>query len=396
MLTVARLRNLKNPEKRQRLHDDHGLYLEVTPTGGRWWRYKFRYAGKEKRLSLGTYPEVGLAEARAKRDDMRRQIRNGVDPSEQRRARKAAIMSGQTNSFEDVAREWHAVASHDWTERYTTNVIRRLEINVFPYLGHKPVAAIAPAEILDTMRRLTCRSKVYTAHRVLEICKNVFSYAVRTGRRDANPATDLVKALPKAKEQNRAAILEPARVGALLRACDAYSGSFVVRAALRLAPLVFVRPGELRAARWADIDTAGATWSYRVTKTGADHIVPLSRQALAILDEIRPLTGRGEFVFPSARTPGRPMSDAAVLAALRAMGFEKSEMSGHGWRATARTLLDEVLGFRLDAIEHQLAHTVRDPLGTAYNRTTMLPERRAMMQRWADYLDELRAGTAAS
>jgi len=391
-LTDTAIRNAKPDDKTRKLFDGGGLYLEVSPSGGKWWRLKYRYGGKEKRLSLGVYPDVSLKDARERRDEARKLLANDIDPSEHRRAQKAAKEERAANSFEVVAREWHAKHLPSWTGKHAETILRRLELNVFPWLGGKPIADITAPQLLQVVRRIEERGALETAHRVLGCCGQVFRYAVATGRAERDPSGDLRGALPPVKSQHFAAVTEPDKIAAVLRAIEGYEGTLPVRCALRLAPLVFVRPGELRKAEWADIDLDAAEWRYIVTKTKTPHIVPLSRQAVAILRELQPLTGRGRYVFPSARSASRPMSDNAVLAALRRMGIGKDEMSGHGFRAMARTILDEVLGFRPDYIEHQLAHAVRDPNGRAYNRTAHLPERRKMMQAWADYLDKLKAG----
>jgi len=392
-LTDAKIRKAKAADKPQRLFDGGGLYMEVSPKGGKWWRFKYRFGGKEKRLSLGTYPDVSLKLARDRRDDARKLLSNNIDPGEYRKVTKAAKADRAANSFEAVAREWFAKHSPNWKESHSKKVIGRLEKNAFPWLGTKPISGVSAQELLDVIRRIEERGALETAHRVLRICGQVFRYAVATGRTDRDPSGDLRGALPPVKTQHLAAVTEPAKVAELLRAIDGYQGTFVVHCAMRFAPLVFVRPGELRQAEWAEIDLDAAEWRFTVSKTDTQHIVPLSHQAVDILGELHPLTGRGRYVFPSARSPSgnRPMSDNAILSALRSMGISKEEMTGHGFRAIARTLLDEVLGFRPDFIEHQLAHAVRDPNGRAYNRTAHLPERRKMMQDWANYLDKLKA-----
>lgn len=391
-LTDMDARQAKPRDKAYKLFDSGGLYLEVSPKGGKWWRLKYRFAGKEKRLSLGVYPEVSLKEARLKRDEARSQIREGIDPSENRKAVKAARAESAANSFEVVAREWLAQRAAIWSETHRKNILGRFERDVFPWLGKRGVAEITAPELLATIRRIESRGALETAHRALANCGQVFRYAIATGRAERDPSADLKGALPPTKGGHLAAVTDPKQVGALLRALDGYEGTLVVRCALRLAPLVFVRPGELRKAEWADIDLEAAEWRYIVSKTQTPHIVPLSSQALEILRELHPVTGRGRYVFPSARSCSRPMSNNAILAAMRRLGIAKDEMSGHGFRAMARTILDEVLGVRPDYIEHQLAHAVRDPNGRAYNRTAHLPERRKMMQQWADYLDKLKAG----
>lgn len=394
-LTDTAIRKVKPTDKAQRLFDGGGLYLEVSPAGGKWWRLKYRHGGKEKRLSLGTYPDTGLADARGKRDAARKLLAAGADPAEHRKAEKAAGDDRAANSFEVIAREWFAKQKTNWVQGHADKVLLRLENDVFPWLGKRPIADVTAKELLTTINRIVDRGAIDSAHRALQNCGQIFRFAVVTGRAERNPAVDLRGALPAAKETHLAAITDPDKVGGLLRAMDAYAGSFVTKCALRLAPLIFVRPGELRHAEWAEIDLDKAEWNIPAEKMKmrSPHLVPLSAQAVAILAELQALTGRGRYVFPSARGPKRPMSDNAVLSALRRMGFDKEEMSGHGFRAMARTILDETLHFRPDYIEHQLAHAVKDPNGRAYNRTAHLTERRKMMQAWADYLDVLRADT---
>jgi len=391
-LSDTQIRKAKPAEKTQRLFDGSGLYLEISPKGGKWWRLKYRFGGKEKRLSLGVYPDVSLKDARERRDDSRKLLANSIDPGENRKAKKAAKVERATNSFEVIAREWYAKHSPNWSASHGDRIIRRLERDIFPWIGGKPIADITAPQLLEVIRRIEQRGALETAHRALGNCGQVFRYAVATGRAERDPSGDLRGALPPVKGTHFASVTGPKQVSEVLRALDGYEGTLTVRCALRLAPLVFVRPGELRHAKWADIDLDAAEWRYIVTKTDTQHIVPLSRQAIEILEELYPLTGRGYYVFPSARSTSRPMSDNAILAAMRRMGIAKEEMSGHGFRAMARTILDEVLSFRPDFIEHQLAHAVRDPNGRAYNRTAHLPERHKMMQDWADYLDKLKVG----
>lgn len=393
-LTDTAIRNAKPAEKPIRMFDGGGLYLEVSPKGGKWWRHKYRFHGKEKRLSHGVYPDVSLKLARERRDDARKLLAEGVDPSENRKAQKASTGEKAANSFEVVTREWLTKEAAKWTEGHADRVTRNFERDVFPWIGTKPIAEITAPILLSVVRRIEERGAFETAHRILGKCGQVMRFAVATGRADRDPSGDLRGALTTPKTNHLAAITEPTKVGELLRKMYGYEGTLIVRSALRLAPLVFVRPGELRKAHWCDIDLDSAEWRYIVTKTNTQHIVPLSTQAVEILRELQPLTGRGQFVFPSARNPrgDRPMSDNAILVAMRSMDIDKKEMSGHGFRAMARTILDEVLGFRPDFIEHQLAHAVRDPNGRAYNRTAHLPERKKMMQEWADYLDKLKMG----
>lgn len=375
-----------------RMSVGRGLYLEVAPAGGKWWRLKYRFGGKEKRLALGTYPKVGLKLAKKRCEEAHNLLDNGIDPGLNRKVQKAATAERATNSFEVVAREWIAKYTPTWAASHTSKITRRLEMYVFPWLGGRPIAEITAPELLSVARRIENKGAAESAHRALQNCGQVFRYAVATGRAERDPTGDLRGALQPVKSKHMAALTEPPKVAELLRILDSYQGTLTVRCALQLAPLVFVRPGELRHAQWADIDLEGAEWRFTASKTGTAHIVPLAHQAVAILRDIQALTGAGRFVFPSGRSSDRPMSDNAVLAAMRRLGIAKDEMSGHGFRAMARTILDEVLGFRPDLIEHQLAHAVRDPNGRAYNRATHLPERRKMMQGWADYLDKLKRG----
>ncbi|AHK79090.1 integrase [Ectothiorhodospira haloalkaliphila] len=391
-LTDVAVRKVKPSDKTKKLFDSGGLYLEVSPSGGRWWRLKYRYGGKEKRLSLGVYPETSLKEARKRRDESRQLLENGVDPSVSRKALKSARAESSANSFEAVAREWFERRSTDWVEDHGNRIIRRLERDVFPRIGRRPISEISAPELLDVLRRIEKRGAIETAHRALSNCGQVFRYAIATARAERDPSGDLKGALTAVKAKHFAATTDPDRLGLMLTAMDGYHGTTTVRCAMRLAPLVFVRPGELRKAEWAHFDLGAAEWRYQASKTATPHIVPLSRQALEILQEIHHITGNGRYVFPSARSPSRPMSDNAILAAMRRMDIGKDEMTGHGFRAVARTILDEVLGIRPDYIEHQLAHRVRDPHGRAYNRTAHLDERRKMMQVWADYLDAIKSG----
>jgi integrase len=392
-LTDMAIRAAKPADRNYKLYDALGLYLEVAASGGKWWRFKYKVDGKEKRLSMGVYPKVGLKDARTRRDEAREQLASGIDPGAQRKASKPVVCKyGDPDTFEAVAREWFAKFSPNWAESHSVRIIRRLERDVFPWIGSKHAGQIGPAMVLSVLRRIEERGAIETAHRARENCSQVFRYAVATQRAERDPTTDLRGAIPPAKVRHFPAVIEPREVALLLRTLHGYQGSFIVSCAMRLAPLVFVRPGELRMAKWADIDLANALWRFTSSKTKTPHIVPLSRQAVSILTELQPLTGEGPYAFPCARTPDRPMSDNAILAAMRRMGIDRDVMTGHGFRAMARTILDEVLGIRADLIEHQLAHAVRDPHGRAYNRTAHLPERTAMMQRWADYLDELRVG----
>lgn len=384
------IKNANPKAKSYRLYDEKGLYLEVTQTGSRLWRFKYRFDGKEKRLAIGSYPETSLKAARETRDMARTRLATGIDPSEHKKALKAARVTEGQNTFKAIALEWHAGRSHAWSPIHSRNVKDRLSQNVLPYVGNKLITEIKVPELLKLLRRIETRGAHETAHRVLGNIGEVYRYAIAAGLAERNITLDLKGALQPVVKNHPAAVTEPRQVGELLRMIEGYSDTLTVQCALKLTPLVFVRPGELRNALWEDIDLEQAEWRYIVAKTGTEHIVPLSRQALGILETIHPVTGRWKYVFPSARSRHRPMSNNAILSALRRMEINKDEMSGHGFRAMARTILDEVLGYRPGIIEHQLAHSVRDPLGRAYNRTSHLSERKEMMQAWSDYLDQLR------
>jgi integrase len=398
MLTDVEIKKAKPSSKPIRMFDGGGLYLEVATSGGKLWRFKYRFNGKEKRQALGTYPDTSLAKARERRDEARRLLADGVDPSENRKVQAAAKVALAENSFEVIGREWFAKMKPEWADSHADKIMARLERDIFPWLGKRPIVEIAAVEVLTTLKRISDRGAKDTAKRAQQDCGGVFRYAIQTGRASYNPIPDLRGALPAAIGGNFAAITDPIKVGELLRAIDGFNGTFVVKCALRLSPFLFVRPGELRQAKWADFDLDKAEWKFLVSKVKKTeepklHLVPLASQAVAILRELHALTGHSEFVFPGARTNGRAMSEAAVNAALRRMGYDtKTEITGHGFRAMARTILHEGLSIPPEVIEHQLAHKVPDALGAAYNRTKFLPARKAMMQQWADYLDKLKAG----
>ncbi len=392
-LTDAFLRNIKTTGKAQKHPDGGGLYLYVSPPGGKLWRMDYRFEGKRKTLSMGDYPTVSLADARARRQEAKTRLSQGVDPCAQKKAVKAAVRAESMNSYEVIAREWFAKYSAGWSESNKVKVLARQVKYIFPFIGGKSIPEITAPELLEALRHIENRGSLDTAHRALQDCGRIFRYAVATGRGERDTAADLRGALPPAKGSNFATITEPKAVGALLRAVDGYDGSIVVAFALRLAPLVFVRPGELRQAEWAEFDFDDAEWRippHRM-KMRQLHIVPLARQSLAILQELHKFTGHGRFLFPSPRTDDRPISDMALLAALRRMGYTKEEMTVHGFRAMASTLLNEQ-GYNRDWIERQLAHGERNSIRAAYNYAEYLPERRRMMLEWADYLDELREG----
>ena len=373
--------------------DGGGMYLLVK-SAGKYWRMSYRFAGKQKTLSLGVYPAVSLAKARQRRESARELLADGIDPSAAKSQEKQARASAAVNTFEAVAREWLMKTA---TQRMTTTqskITTWLEKDVIPYIGKMPIADVGPRDVLAALRKMEARGALDSVQRVKQICGQVFRYAVATGSAERDVTQDLKGALAKATPGNFAAITEPIKAGELMRSIFDYSGHHCTVAALKLSPLVFVRPGELRTAEWAEIDLGVAEWRIPgiKMKMKADHIVPLCSQAVAILLDLQAITGHGKFVFPSIRTGERPMSENTINAALRGMGYAADVHSAHGFRAMARTIMDEVLGERVDLIEHQLAHAVKDPNGRAYNRTAHLPARRLMMQRWGDHLDKLRMG----
>lgn len=391
-LTATEVKNTKPASKQVKLFDGHGLFLLVKPTGSKGWRLKYRFGGKEKLLTLGPYPTVSLADARGKRDAALKLLDRGIDPSLAKKVEKQAKETQQANTFKKLAEEWY---SQQETLAESTKYLlwRRLKLDVFPAIGTTPISELTPKMILEgVLRPMEKRNVFEMTHRTKSLVSRIFRYGVACGYVERDITADLRGALKPFKREHLASITDPEKVGPLLRAIDGYDGSFIVKCALRLAPLVFVRPGELRSAEWSEIDFDNALWTIPAEKMKMkqSHIVPLSIQALTILRELKPLTDRSSYIFPSHRSNARPLSNNAINAALRRMGYEKDEMTGHGFRAMARTLLDEVLQVRPDFIEHQLAHAVRDPLGRAYNRTTHIEERKKMMQTWAAYLDGLK------
>ena len=409
----AALKKAKAAGKALKLSDGAGLVFEARPTGAGWWRLRYWSGGKEGMLSLGTYPDVPLKLARQRRDEARATVAAGADPSEKRKAGKVAQAAKDEakrladaglpgpGTFEHSAREWHARMAPSWSTTHAVKVLALMVNDLFPYIGARPLADLTAPELLMHARRVEARGAVETAYRALKAAGAVFRYGVQEGYCESDPTRDLKGAIMLPLPQHRAAVTDPAKLGELLRAIDAYQGTPVVRAALALAPLVFLRPGELRKAEWAEFDLDGATWTIPAARmkgrlkaklTGPPHVVPLAPQAAVILRDLYPLTGKGRYVFPNPLTPDRPLSDNGVLSALRRMGFGKDEMTGHGFRAVARTLTAERLGIAPEVIEAQLAHAVGDALGRAYNRTKFMEQRRDMMSKWADYLDQLRRG----
>jgi integrase len=397
-LTALEVEKTKPGSNQKKLYDGKGLILIVTPAGGKWWRFNYKYAGKNKTISFGTYPEISLAQARERRDEARKLLAIGVDPSTNRKAVKSAKEELLANSFEVIAREWHEKQKDEnaWTADHAITIMSRLEKDMFPWIGSKPITEVTAKDIRTILDRVKGRGVVETARRCRTIASQVFTYAISTDRAIYDVAASLRKHLPPTSKTRKhmAAVTDPKELAPLLRAIDGYQGGFVAKSALQLLPILFVRPGELRHMEWAEIDLETAEWNIPGPKMKMNHphLVPLSRQALEILTEIKPLTGNGKYVFPSTRSYLRCMSDNTINAAYRRMGFGSETITGHGFRATARTILDEILGFRVDFIEHQLAHAVKDPNGRAYNRASHLAERKKMMQQWADYLDKLKSG----
>ncbi|MBV1959880.1 MAG: tyrosine-type recombinase/integrase [Pseudomonadales bacterium] len=393
MLKSIQVKQATPREKPYKLTDEKGLYLYITPKGQKYWRFNYRFAGKRKTLALGVFPETGLAKARIKHAEARKQIENDRDPADIRRAAKLARALSSENSFEAVALEWFTKEKPNWSASHTDRVARMLNKYLIPHIGHRIIGEITAPDLLACLRKVEARGTINTAHRVKQVSGQVFRYAVTIGKAERSPGTDLTGALATVKPIHMAAITEPKEVGLLLLMLDDYQGTPEVATALKLAPLLFCRPGELRSMEWNEIKFEKHEWHIpgQKMKTKQDHIVPLCKQATEALESLLQLTGHRQYVFPSARSPKRPMSDNAVLSAMRRLGIPKEKMTGHGFRAMARTLLDEELGYRIEWIECQLAHAVKDANGRAYNRTTYLKQRKEMMQHWGDYLDSLKA-----
>ncbi len=391
-LTDTAVRNAKPKDKVYVLNDGRGLNLEIPPKGSKRWRLRYTFGGKPNRISLGTYPEISLVQARERREEARKLVAQGIDPSNVRKEARIQEQQ-QAETFEYVARQWHEKFTPSWTPGHAARILTSLVKDAFPWIGPKPIRSILPPEVLSVARRVEARGAVESSHRLVGNMSMVFRYAVAAGLADSDPTRDLRGALAPVNEKHHASITEPGAVGELLRTIETYKGSLITRCALRFAPLTFVRPGELRHAEWSEFNLEAAEWRIPAhkMKMRTQHIVPLSKQALAVLEEIKPLTGEGRYVFPSERTASRPMSENTVNAALRRLGYAKDQMTGHGFRSIASTLLNE-LGWNKDAIERQLAHAERNNVRAAYNFAEFLPERRKMMQAWADHLDALREG----
>jgi len=394
-LSDLQVKNAKPKKTAYKLSDGGGLYLLITPSGGKLWRLDYSFTGKRKTLSFGSYLEISLSNARDARKDARTLLANDTDPSEIAKAQKNQELIQaeiETHTFEYVAKEWLNKNSPLWSGSHIKTITSRLERDVYPAFGSRAVTSITRNDVKCLMEKVALRGTIETADRIKLYCRQILRYALNNDLIQTNPIDDMKDILPKRTAGHHAALTDPKEVASLLRAIDGFEGSFVVKCALQLAPMLFVRPGELRAAEWSAISFEDSEWRYYISKTDTHHIVPLSKQAVDILNLLQPLTGSDKYVFPCHRTPSRCMSENALIAALRRMGFTKEEMTPHGFRATARTILDEILHQRVDFIEHQLAHAVKDPNGRAYNRTAHLAERRKMMQLWADYLDGLKTG----
>ena len=389
-LTDTKVRSLKARDKQYKISDGRGLFLVVTPTGSKYWRLKYRFADREKSLAIGVYPDVTLAEARDKTHEARKMLANDIDPGTEKQNKKRARKLAAANTFETIAREWFRKYSVKWVESHGGRIMNRLEKDVFPYIGRRPITELSAPELLSVLQRIETRGAIETAHRTHQNFGQIFRYAIATGYAQNDPSPHLRGALTPIQQKHHASIIDPQKIGELLRAINSYEGFFVTKCALRFAPLVFARPGELRQAEWSEINLDVAEWRIPATKMKMreQHIVPLAKQAITILQELHMLTGKSQYVFPSIRSSKRPMSENTVLGALRRLGYTTDEMTGHGFRSMASTLLNEQ-GWNRDAIERQLAHAERNNIRAAYNYAEYLPERRKMMQHWADYLDSL-------
>ena len=396
-LTDVKAKSAKPEAKAYKLADEKGMYLLIQPTGGRLWRLDYRFDGKRKTLAMGMYPEVSLSDARDRRDEARKQLANNIDPGAVKRAQKSGRLEQAANSFEVTARRWHEKNSGKWSDSYANKTIRVLERDVFPWIGRTPIVDLEAPEFLSVARRIENRGHVDTAHRAIQLAGQIMRFAVAEGLVRRDPTGDLRGALIPVESTHMPSVTDPLRVGEILRMFDAFTGSFQVQCALKLAPLVFTRPGELRKAKWSHINLDEALWSIPAEemKMREPHLVPLSKQAIEILNDMKPYSWHLEHVFPGGRDPKRPMSDAAVNAAMRRLGIDtQNELTGHGFRAMARTILHERLGYEPDVIEQQLAHKTSGPLGAAYARAKFIDKRTEMMQAWADYIDKLKSSAA--
>jgi integrase len=391
-LTNTAVRNAKPSSKPYKLTDGQGLYLLIN-SAGKYWRFDYRFLGKRKTFAIGVYPDITLADARDRRGQARKLIANGNDPGAIKQAKKLADKLTVSNTFEAVAREWHEKQSAKWVPKNSARVLSLLVRDIVPYIGRTSISHVTARELLNAVQKIEKRGNIETAHRAMQICGQIFRYAIATGRAQADLSLVLKGALIRVKERHHPSITDPKKIRHLLLALESYDGAFVTQSALKLAPLLFVRPGELRHAEWSEVDFNSAEWRIAATKMKMKsvHLVPLSAQASALLHNLKPHTGHGRYVFPSVRTSKRPMSENTINAALRRLGYDKNEMTGHGFRSMASTILHEQ-GWPHEAIERQLAHAERNKVSAAYNYSEHLPKRRQMMQAWADYLDGLKVG----
>ncbi len=400
MLTDSKIKAAKPKDKAYKISDSGGLYLHIQTSGSKYWRCKYRFLGKEKMLCFGTYPAVTLVKARSLRDAAKEQLRNNIDPALVKQRQKDKMYDSAANSFSALASEWFIKQSKMLAKETAKRTQAMLDNDVLPYLGKRPIAEIETFELVGCLNRIVDRGAIETAHKVRNIINQICRYAKQTGRIQHNPASDLAGAIPPKRKSHRPAIVDPQGFGRLLVAIDQYEGTSIIRTALALAPLLFQRPGELCAMEWCEVDLDNNLWTIPIekkkerNKVEGDHVVPLCSQAKLLLEDIQPLTGRSRFVFPNQRNHETAIRTESLNKALRGCGFDtKTQHCAHGFRASARTMLAEQLHLRIDWIEQQLAHQVRDTLGNAYNRTKYLPERVEMMQRWADYLDSLKQQT---
>lgn len=397
-LTDPKIKQAKGKDKDYKLSDEKGLYLLVKKNGAKYWRVKYRFGGKEKTFAIGVYPEVTLKDARDERDEARKLLRKDIDPSEDKQTKKQQQIKIVSHSFEVVARDWYKKTKSKWSETHSLRVLKGLENDLFPCLGNKQISEIKAPELLAAIRKIEEREAFETSKKVRRVAGQVFRYGIAAGICEHDISADLKDALQHTPTKHMASITDPKEVGRLLLAIDEYHGTATVKAALKLSPILFQRPGEIRHMEWKEINWEEQRWEIPAEKMKMrePHIVPLAKQALELLEQQKLLTGRGLYVFPSPRGASRPLSENGVRIALRTMGFDKDTITPHGFRAMARTLLDEVLDYRVDWIEQQLAHAVKDATGRAYNRTKYLDQRKGMMQVWADYLDELKQQTMTS
>jgi integrase len=404
-LTELALRNAKPGDRPRRLADGGGLFLEIRPNGSKYWRLAYRYAGKQKVLALGVYPDVSASAARKIAQEAKEHLAEGRDPGVIRKILKGT--STPKNTFQAVGNEWIEKFKHLWSENHLKSVSGRLQRDIYPWIGNRPVGEITAPELLAVLRRIEARGHIESAHRASTNAGQVFMYAIATGRAERNPAADLKGAIPPAIVKHMSTIIDPGQVGELLRAISRYHGSPLTKYALQLAIHVFLRSGELRLAAWSEVDFDKAEWRIpssrmkgskrdKEASPGAYHLVPIATQVLQILRELHAQTGQGKFLFPGLRSTTRPISDATLTNALRRMGYSQEELHVHGFRAMARTLIRQELGFDEEPIERLLGHSVKGPLGAAYNRADFVVEQRKMMQAWADYLERLEAGSASA